>query len=177
MKSFWWLPQTRRSRSQEIPPTVVSCDRVDQVLMVGDKRQLIPSFNSESEKLVYIYIYKVDEFIPYHTKNNGSFQPQKIWKNGKDVGIWQPKHSCKGSGRKLQIQLSKHIQRLKKCTNKKAHSAKPFLKDLHFLRLKFVSALLMPCSRLRLCPSGCSTPCEVWINMEALPLKTCDHRI
>ena len=35
MKSFWWLPQTRRSRSQEIPPTVVSCDRVDQVLMLG----------------------------------------------------------------------------------------------------------------------------------------------
>lgn len=40
-----------------------------------------------------------------------------------------------------------------------AHSAKP--KDLHFLLLKFVSAFLMPCSRLRLCPSGCSTPCKV----------------
>lgn len=49
-----------------------------------------------------------------------------------------------------------------------AHSAKP--KDLHFLRLKCVSAFWCHVQKL-LCPSGCSTPCGVWINMEALPLK------
>ena len=64
---------------------------------------------------------------------------------------------------KFKFQNTSNVS--KKNAPSKAHSAKP--KDLHFLRLKFVSALLMPCSRLRLCPSGCSTPCKVWINMEA----------
>lgn len=37
------------------------------------------------------YLYKVDEFIPYH-ETMGVFNPSK-YVNGKDVGIWQPKHS------------------------------------------------------------------------------------
>lgn len=61
--------------------------------------------------------------------------------------------------------------------SKKCSQQSPFSKaqGSPFPPFKICFCFLMSCSCLRLCPSGCSTPCKVWIDMEALPLK--NHRI